>query len=227
MLDLDELARVERNCAAAQPSIESDPVWGNSDVLAQQWEQQFAGEDVASLTLGVRLRRIAMLQDEIAMRACDEVGLKLNEFLLLMALRRMGAPYCLKPSQILRMHSVTSGTATYRIDQLTKQGLAERINDPHDKRGYLIRMTPLGLRVVDGLLNKLRIEATERLRPFTAVPGAMEALVQGLRFFEQSLSTATDTAAVSASKVETVAEADEKLYRPKERTARKGRQTKT
>lgn len=76
-----------------------------------------------------------MLLDEISTKECEAVGLKLNEMLLMMALRRVGPPYALRPTDILKMHSVTSGTATYRIDQLTKQDLAERIPDPSDRRG--------------------------------------------------------------------------------------------
>ena len=55
-----------------------------------------------------------------------------------MALRLVGEPYSLRPTDILKMHGITSGTATYRIDKLTKQELAESIADLTDRHGYLI-----------------------------------------------------------------------------------------
>lgn len=39
---------------------------------------------------------------------------------------------------------VTSGTMTNRIDRLTKKGLVERLPDPSDRRGVLVRLTDDG-----------------------------------------------------------------------------------
>lgn len=168
-------------------SLQTDPIFGNSDVLVSQWEKQFAGEDIVALTLGIRARRIAMLIDEMMIQACESAGLKLNEMLLLMALRRVGEPYCLRPTDILKMHSVTSGTATYRIDQLTKQELAERIADPTDRRGYLIRLTPRGLKIVDDVLHRMLEAFRKKLRPIEAVPRGVMVLEESLRLYERCL----------------------------------------
>ena len=168
--------------------VQADPIQGNSDVLAAQWREQFAGEDITAMTLGLRMRRIAMLIDEACIRECEPLGLKLNELLLLMALRRVGAPYELRPTDILKMHSVTSGTATYRIDQLTKQELAVRIPDPTDRRGYLVRLTPRGLKMVDAVLHRLLHNFRADLQPMSAIPGAVEVLEEMLRLYERCIS---------------------------------------
>lgn len=170
--------------------VQADPIQGNSDVLVSQWQGQFAGEDIAVLTLGIRLRRIAMLIDELLARECEASGLKLNEMLLLMALRRVGPPYALRPTDILRMHSVTSGTVTYRIDQLTRQDLAERVDDPADRRGYLVRLTPHGLTTVDAILHRLLASFRVMLEPMAAVPGALPVFEESLRLYERCLSQA-------------------------------------
>ncbi|WP_372656464.1 MarR family winged helix-turn-helix transcriptional regulator [Hydrogenophaga sp.] len=167
--------------------LQADPIFGNSDVLVSQWNKQFAGEDVRALTLGIRIRRIAMLLDELSIQECEAVGLKLNEWLLMMALRRMGEPYCLRPTDILKMHSVTSGTATYRIDQLTKQGLAERIADPSDRRGYLIRLTPRGLEIIDTVLHGLRVNFHKKLLPMFEIEGGFEIFEESLRLYERCM----------------------------------------
>lgn len=165
--------------------LTADPIRGNSDVLIAQWRQQYSDESSRALMLGLRLRRLGMLLDEITMRQCEIAGLKLNEMLLLMALRRVGEPFCLRPTDILKMHSVTSGTVTYRIDQLTKQGLAERIPDPNDRRGYLIRLTQEGLAVVSEMMESLFVAFDQHLAPMKNVSGALAIFEESLRLFEQ------------------------------------------
>ena len=79
---------------------------------------------------------------------------------------------------------VSSGTMTNRIDQLEKAGLVERLDNPEDRRGVLIALTPQGLKrvdaaVTDHVANQQRlvagIEPDERealdalLRKFLAV----------------------------------------------------------
>jgi DNA-binding MarR family transcriptional regulator len=93
----------------------------------------------------------------------------------------------LRPTDILKMHSVTSGTATYRIDQLTKQELAERIADPTDRRGYLIRLTPRGLKIVDAVLHRMLEAFRKKLRPMEAVPDGIKVFEQTLRLYERCL----------------------------------------
>lgn len=183
--------------------LQADPIWGNSDVLIGQWRDQFAGEDIDALMLGVRIRRLAMLLDEISIKECEAAGLKYNEMLLMMALRRVGPPYALRPTDILKMHSVTSGTVTYRIDQLTKQDLAERAPDPVDRRGYLIRLTPRGLGLIDQVMRRLRWAFRERLAPMAEVPGAMIVFEESLRAYERCLTQtlgAEDPPALAAAR---------------------------
>ena len=183
---LEALAAVKPD---ARAGLQSDPVWGNSDVLADQWRAQFSGVNIDGFALTVRMRRIAMLIDEISIAECEAVGLKLNEMLLMLALRRVGAPYCLRPSEITKMHSVTSGTVTYRIDQLTKQDLAERIADPADRRGYLIRLTPRGLATIDKLILRFTDLFNRDLTPMANIDGALTVFEESIRAFERCITT--------------------------------------
>jgi DNA-binding MarR family transcriptional regulator len=182
------LEQMETTLTAAAEGRQADPIQGNSDVLVSQWKVQFGSDDITPLTVAIRMRRLAMLIDEISSKECDAAGIKLNDMLLMMALRRVGNPYALRPTDILKMHSVTSGTVTYRIDQLTKQDLAERVPDPHDRRGYLVRLTPRGLKIIDSILHRMLDAWRENLRPMTAVPGAMVMLEESLRLYERCIS---------------------------------------
>ena len=74
---------------------------------------------------------------------------------MLSALRRAGAPYELSPGRLLRETLVTSGTMTNRVDRLAARGLVERLPDPADRRGVLVRLTPEGKDAVDGAFEAL------------------------------------------------------------------------
>jgi DNA-binding MarR family transcriptional regulator len=74
---------------------------------------------------------------------------------VLAALRRAGEPYELSPGRLLRETLVTSGTMTNRVDRLTARGLVERLPDPHDRRGVLVRLTVEGKAAVDGAFEAL------------------------------------------------------------------------
>jgi DNA-binding MarR family transcriptional regulator len=50
---------------------------------------------------------------------------------------------------------VTSGTMTNRVDRLADKGLVERLPDPGDRRGVLVRLTRAGQARVDAALEDL------------------------------------------------------------------------
>ena len=50
---------------------------------------------------------------------------------------------------------MTSGTMTNRVDRLVDRGLVDRLPDPHDRRGVLVRLTTVGRDRVDAALADL------------------------------------------------------------------------
>src|SRR5215472_3603436 len=87
--------------------------------------------------------------------AFAEHALEPWEFDVLTALRRAGAPYQLSPGQLLTQTLVTSGTMTNRIDRLAGKGLVQRLPDPDDRRGVLVRLTKGGQERADAALSGL------------------------------------------------------------------------
>lgn len=174
---------------AAAPPISKHPIWGNSDVLVDQWRRELPGAGGEAVLMGIRIRRVAMVIDRMIIEQCESRGIKHHEFILMMALRRIGSPYALRPSDLLKMYSVTSGTATYRVDQLVKRDLVAREPDPTDRRGFLIRLTPHGKQVVDEILDRLRVQFSERMTPLAEIEGGFAMLEAGLRLFEGCILT--------------------------------------
>jgi DNA-binding MarR family transcriptional regulator len=130
------------------------------DRIVAAWRQQRADLDVEPLEVLSRVSRLARHLDRARAAAFTEHGLETWEFDVLAALRRAGAPYELSPGQLVTQTLVTSGTMTNRVDRLTGRGLVERLPDPRDRRGVIVRLTGAGLRTVDdafaGLLERER-----------------------------------------------------------------------
>lgn len=114
------------------------------DRLVAAWRRERPDLDVEPLEVLSRVSRLARHLDRARRLAFSEHGLEPWEFDVLTSLRRAGAPYQLSPGQLLTQTLVTSGTMTNRIDRLAKKGLVERLPDPNDRRGVLVRLSPEG-----------------------------------------------------------------------------------
>ena len=125
------------------------------DRLVEAWQRERADLDLRPMEVLSRVTRLGHHLDGARRQAFAEHGLESWEFDVLAALRRAGTPYELSPGRLLRETLVTSGTMTNRVDRLAARGLVERLPDPRDRRGVLVRLTATGRRTVDGALEGL------------------------------------------------------------------------
>lgn len=134
------------------------------DDLVEAWARERPDLDLMPVEVFSRIGRIARHLDLARKSAFSESGVESWEFDVLAALRRAGDPYELSPGRLLRETLVTSGTMTNRVDRLTTRGLVERMPDPNDRRGVLVRLTPEGKTRVDSAFEAL-LEAERALMP--------------------------------------------------------------
>ena len=120
------------------------------DELIEAWRRERSDLDLAPVEIFSRISRLARHLDLARRDAFSAHDIEGWEFDVLAALRRAGTPYQLSPGRLLRETLVTSGTMTNRVDRLTTRGLVERLPDPHDRRGVLVRLTAEGKAAVDG-----------------------------------------------------------------------------
>ena len=125
------------------------------DDLVEAWGRERGDLDLAPVEVFSRISRLARHLDLARRDAFTAHAIESWEFDVLAALRRAGKPYELSPGRLLRETLVTSGTMTNRVDRLTGRGLVERLPDPHDRRGVLVRLTVEGKAAVDGAFEAL------------------------------------------------------------------------
>lgn len=125
------------------------------DGLVEAWRRERPDLDLSPMEVLSRVSRLSVLLDRARRTAFADHGIELWEFDVLAALRRAGSPYELSPGRLLKETLVTSGTMTNRVDRLEERGFVERLPDPQDRRGVLVRLTEPGRRVVDGALDSL------------------------------------------------------------------------
>jgi DNA-binding MarR family transcriptional regulator len=127
------------------------------DELVEAWGRERSDLDLAPVEVFSRIGRLARHLDLARRDAFTAHDIEPWEFDVLAALRRAGEPYELSPGRLLRETLVTSGTMTNRVDRLTARGFVERLPDPHDRRGVLVRLTAEGKGAVDGAFEALLV----------------------------------------------------------------------
>lgn len=108
---------------------------------------------------------------------------------VLLHIRARGA---MTVGQVRAACHLTGPATSAVIDQLARQGLVVRAEDPADRRRTLVRLTPAGTALIDGLLTGTEQcwrEWFECLRH-----GELHALIAGLEALTASLSGAVATA---------------------------------
>jgi DNA-binding MarR family transcriptional regulator len=103
---------------------------------------------VVACTL-LRMERANRLHEARVQAISKTVGLQIGELLVLLALRRSGKPYELRPTDLFRALLVTSGAMTKRVGRLQEGGFILRVSANDDGRSELVRLTAKGLAAAD------------------------------------------------------------------------------
>jgi DNA-binding MarR family transcriptional regulator len=100
-------------------------------------------EDHSALRIWLRLLTCTQLiERRVRSGLREEFGTTLPRFDLMAQLERRREG--LKMNELSRLLMVTGGNVTAVVDQLEKEGLVERLDEPDDRRAFRIRLTPTG-----------------------------------------------------------------------------------
>lgn len=119
------------------------------DDIEAAWLEQRPDLDLAAACTLLRLERVNQLHERRLQEISSTVGLQTGELYVLLALRRSGKPYELRPTDLFRALLVTSGAMTKRVARLQEGGFILRVSANDDGRSELVRLTAKGLATAD------------------------------------------------------------------------------
>jgi DNA-binding MarR family transcriptional regulator len=100
-------------------------------------------DDHRALRIWLRLLTCTqMIEKRVRAGLREQFGTTLPRFDLMAQLERH--PEGLKMNELSRLLMVTGGNITAIVDQLEKEGLVERLDEPADRRAFRIRLTRAG-----------------------------------------------------------------------------------
>jgi DNA-binding MarR family transcriptional regulator len=123
------------------------------DAIVAAWGRERPDLDVSSVAIVSRIARLSARFAQALEANFSAHGLTKASFEALAALRRSGEPYRLSQTALMAELSLTPGTVSVRISRLVEDGLAARRDDPGDRRGVLVELTPAGRAVFDGVVD--------------------------------------------------------------------------
>lgn len=119
------------------------------DLILDQWRQERPDLDLTPMAVFGRIGVLARVLLPRTEAVFAEHGLRQGEFDVLTALRRVGPPYALIPSELSAMLMMSRAGMTNRLDRLEAAGFVERTLDPADRRSFRITLTDAGRKVID------------------------------------------------------------------------------
>jgi DNA-binding MarR family transcriptional regulator len=119
------------------------------DQVREQWRRVRPDLDTAPVAIVARVGRAAAYFDQSINALMARHGLTRSSWDVLATLRRSGPPFERSPTDLYRGLMRTSGTMTNRLKRLERDELIERVADPEDGRGLLVRLTAKGVELVD------------------------------------------------------------------------------
>jgi DNA-binding MarR family transcriptional regulator len=121
------------------------------DLIIEQWRRERPELDHSPIGVVGRVSRLARELEPRLEQVYREHGLEPGWHDVLATLRRTGAPYRLRPTELTDALMITSSGTTKRLDRLEQAGLVARTPDPEDRRGTLITLTAAGRELIDSV----------------------------------------------------------------------------
>lgn len=135
-----------------------------------QWTREMPEVDLEGSRVIGRARRVTLLSRVAIEAVFARHGLDTGEFDVLATLRRSGAPYRLRPTELYQSLMISSGGLTDRLARLVKRGLIRRKPDAQDRRSLLVELTDKGRTLIEAAF----VEDMQTERALTAALSATE-----------------------------------------------------
>src|SRR5919201_932947 len=157
------------------------------DRVIAAWRRERPDIDVGSIAVLTRALLIGRHLQKARDRELRELGTDTPTLEVLATLRRAGAPYRLRTSEIGAATSVTAGAISQRLDRLEARGFVRRTRDDGDKRVIHVSLTKKGRDLIDAVVAGLMEREELLLTPFNERERKTleRLLTRWLRWFEK------------------------------------------
>jgi DNA-binding MarR family transcriptional regulator len=123
---------------------------------AAAYGRNWPGQDPAIYAISMRFLLLAAHVQRGLARTAAYLDLQGGELLVLDALFQVGAPYICTPTQLKQRMPISLAGISKRIDRLQAHGLVDRLIDPDDGRGTLVRMSKKAHDKMIGIMRQQR-----------------------------------------------------------------------
>jgi DNA-binding MarR family transcriptional regulator len=125
------------------------------DEVALAWARERPDLDLSLVGLFMRIKQAHYMHERRLTAISQAVGVDVGELHVVLALRRVGAPYAMRPTELFKSLLVTSGAMTKRVDRLERAKLVARMADETDHRASNIVLTAAGVAVADEAMARI------------------------------------------------------------------------
>ena len=126
------------------------------DSIIREWHERRPKLDFSPLEVVARVIRASHFLQARLDRIAEAYGLShTGDLDVLTDLDRAGPPHQRTPSELAETLLLTTGGMTVRLNRLQRAGLIERLPNPRDGRGVLVRLTPIGKELAEDALATL------------------------------------------------------------------------
>jgi DNA-binding MarR family transcriptional regulator len=117
--------------------------------LAQQRARTWPQLDPLNVLISFRVERLVHAMDRGMQRIAAHAGLTLGGMLALGAIKSLGPPYETSPTELKTALWISLPGIAKRLDGLERKGFVERLPNPADRRGRVVRLTSRGLAALE------------------------------------------------------------------------------
>lgn len=132
-------------------------------------------------SIAMHVRHLNLLLGRILDEIAAEFDITDSDVRLMMAIKRDKGGKPARPSELSDRLNLTRATITYRVDRILDLGLAERIDDPSDRRALFVQLTQKGDAVLAEVMTRFASGTEKKLVGVDRMPGGRKALEDRLK----------------------------------------------
>lgn len=124
--------------------------------LLHQWEVERPDLDLTAFRVVAATMQLAQVMESAFRQFGQErFGMGSGDLRILLALRRAGPPYALRPTDLFSALLVSSGAVTKQVDRLVEAGFVERVVPEGNVKRSVIALTAAGVAAADAALDEI------------------------------------------------------------------------